>query len=123
MIQYTIFNKTTGYITCSGVCADDAIDGLMVSSEDSVIRISSDPVTQMIDVSTNTLTSRIRPVNEVANEVRFMRNQLLAETDWTQLSDVDLSIKQKYIVYRQELRDISGQPGFPLDITWPTKPE
>lgn len=121
MIQYTIYNKTTGYITCSGVCADDAIDGLMVSIEDSVLRIPSDPATQMVDIATNTLTTRIRPVNEIAEEVRFIRNQLLQETDWTQLPDV--SVKQEYIVYRQALRDISGQPGFPKNVVWPTKPE
>lgn len=52
------------------------------------------------------------------------RNALLAESDWTQLADVPLSAEQKaaWAAYRQQLRDITDQAGFPQNINWPTKP-
>lgn len=58
---------------------------------------------------------------EQAKKVRADRNQRLAECDWTQLPDapVDQAI---WAVYRQELRDISSQEGFPWTIIWPDKP-
>ena len=54
-------------------------------------------------------------------KVRFQRDQLLAETDWWATSDQTMTAEQT--AYRQALRDITDQAGFPHDITWPTKPE
>lgn len=54
---------------------------------------------------------------------RRHRNTLLAETDWTQGADVPSAIKDAYVVYRQALRDVPSQEGFPYDIIWPAKPE
>lgn len=55
---------------------------------------------------------------------RDMRNQLLAEKDWTQISDSPLNAEQKaaWATYRQELRDVTAQPDFPDSIQWPTPP-
>ena len=57
------------------------------------------------------------------NGYRIRRNSILAESDWTQLGDVPQEVKDKWAPYRQALRDVPQQPGFPNDITWPTKPE
>lgn len=54
---------------------------------------------------------------------RENRNQLLAETDWSQAADTPQAIKDKYAPYRQALRDVPQQAGFPDNIQWPTKPE
>jgi len=54
-------------------------------------------------------------------EVRQQRNQLLADSDWTQLSDAPLD-GSGWVTYRQQLRDIPSQPGFPYDVTWPSQP-
>lgn len=54
---------------------------------------------------------------------REARNRLLAETDWTQGEDVPPAIKDTYTEYRQALRDVPEQDGFPNEIIWPTKPE
>ena len=51
---------------------------------------------------------------------RDERNKLLAETDWTASSDVTMTDAMK--TYRQALRDVPAQSGFPDTITWPTKP-
>lgn len=59
-----------------------------------------------------------------ALEVRDERNQLLAECDWTQLPDVPLSDANKAIfeTYRQELRAVPQQAGYPWQVEWPTRP-
>ena len=54
-------------------------------------------------------------------EIRLIRNELLKESDWTQLSDVSQTIKDLWTVYRQELRDITNQQN-PFNIEWPIKP-
>jgi len=56
--------------------------------------------------------------------IRYSRNELLTECDWTQLSDGPLTNqkKQEWIVYRQALRDITLQVN-PFNVIWPTKPE
>ena len=58
------------------------------------------------------------PVTE--GEIRSKRDNLLAKTDWCANSDVIMS--DDMTTYRQALRDITEQEGFPLNITWPTKP-
>lgn len=58
-----------------------------------------------------------------AKEVRAERNERLAATDWSQGKDVPDAVSGKYAAYRQALRDVPQQPGFPNGITWPTKPE
>lgn len=55
--------------------------------------------------------------------IRDQRDTLLASTDWTQLPDVPQAIKDKYAPYRQALRDVPQQAGFPDNIQWPVKPE
>ncbi len=54
-------------------------------------------------------------------EVRAKRNKLLNESDWTQLIDAKVN-QATWAVYRQSLRDITLQVGFPWDITWPDSP-
>lgn len=55
-----------------------------------------------------------------AEGVREMRNALIAETDWWASSDITMTEEQE--AYRQALRDITSQAGFPENIDWPTKP-
>ena len=57
-----------------------------------------------------------------AKSVRSSRNDKLKECDWTQITDATVD-KVLWATYRQELRDISSQVGFPWTITWPTQPE
>ena len=55
-----------------------------------------------------------------ADEARTLRDSLLADTDWTANSDVTMSDEMR--TYRQALRDVPSQAGFPDDVTWPVKP-
>lgn len=62
-----------------------------------------------------------KKINErLAEEVRAERNKLLAETDHYGLSDQTMT--SDMTTYRQALRDITDQSGFPESVTWPTKP-
>ncbi len=57
-----------------------------------------------------------------AAQVREERNSKLDKTDWTQMPDYNGSNKSAWATYRQSLRDVPAQSGFPNDITWPTEP-
>lgn len=59
--------------------------------------------------------------DEAAAIVRTHRNTLLAACDYTQLPDVMVD-REAWGQYRNALRNISEQPGFPFSIAWPTKP-
>jgi len=61
----------------------------------------------------------------VAANVREQRTNLLAETDWVVVShtEKETDIPLEWKVYRQDLRDITEQEGFPHEVTWPTEPE
>lgn len=58
--------------------------------------------------------------DRAAAEVREKRNSLIAETDYLALSDNTMTSAMQ--TYRQALRDIPTQAGFPTNVTWPTKP-
>jgi len=67
---------------------------------------------------------------EQAKSVRADRDRRLAECDWVTLKAIDASndnlgiqLPQVWMTYRQALRDITAQDGFPWNVVWPTKPE
>lgn len=57
-----------------------------------------------------------------ADEVRSTRDNLLSETDWyiIRASETGDAAPENVVAYRAALRDITNQPGFPLDVQWPT---
>ena len=66
---------------------------------------------------------------EQAKSVRAERDKKLADCDWVTIKAVDASsdglgiqLPQVWIDYRQALRDITEQPNFPWDVTWPDAP-
>ena len=54
--------------------------------------------------------------------IRQQRNQLLKASDWTQVADAPVD-KQAWATYRQALRDITEQAGFPNNVVFPTPPQ
>jgi len=60
-----------------------------------------------------------------AKAVRGIRNVMIAESDWTQLDDTPITNAKKleWATYRQALRDIPDQAGFPWEVVWPVEPE
>jgi len=59
--------------------------------------------------------------DRLATAAREKRNALLAGCDWTQVADAPVD-NLVWAVYRQELRDVPDQPGFPSIIVWPVQP-
>ena len=59
---------------------------------------------------------------EQAKSVRATRGEKLKDCDWTQVADAPVD-KEVWAAYRQALRDVTGQEGFPWAITWPEQPQ
>lgn len=60
--------------------------------------------------------------NKEAASVRIMRNKLLSDCDWTQLPDAPVDVEE-WRTYRQKLRDVTNQEGYPFSISWPAPPK
>ena len=58
---------------------------------------------------------------EQAKSVRSSRSDKLKDSDWTQVEDAPVD-KAAWATYRQALRDITTQAGFPWTVVWPTQP-
>jgi len=101
----------------------DGIDWVLEQDESSIARFEfttadfpDAPVPEQPDYNPDE-----RALEQEANEARTQRDALLAETDWTQVADAPVDA-QAYADYRQALRDVPQQAGFPSDVTWPSKP-
>ena len=72
------------------------------------------------DATTEEINQRIE---EKWYEVRIQRNNLLSESDWTQIQDCPItgSLLDDWKSYRQNLRDITSQSD-PFNINWPVQP-
>jgi hypothetical protein len=60
-------------------------------------------------------------LDQQTKEARTQRDALLSQSDWTQVPDAPVD-QAAWAQYRQALRDVPQQSGFPGDITWPVKP-
>ena len=62
---------------------------------------------------------------EAATAARATRDGLIASCDWMAIKAFEggTGVATEWATYRQALRDVSAQAGFPNDITWPEKPE
>lgn len=71
------------------------------------------------DATAQEITERLE---RQSASVRDSRQVLLSASDWTQLPDAPLTDakRQAWSTYRQALRDITAQAGFPWNVTWPT---
>ena len=58
---------------------------------------------------------------EQAKSVRNQRNEKLKDSDWALIADTPVD-KMVWATYRQALRDVPAQAGFPWEVTWPDAP-
>lgn len=82
----------------------------------------------VINVETGeTTTVTLSPEQEAqfkasyAEQARSYRTVLLTSSDWTQVADAPVD-QAAWATYRQALRDVPQQAGFPTDVVWPTPP-
>ena len=62
-----------------------------------------------------------RQLEQKADEARTQRDALLAASDWTQVADAPVD-QSAWADYRQALRDLPEQEGFPQEVVWPQIP-
>lgn len=67
------------------------------------------------------LVDYVFSVEEQWKQIREKRDELLSESDYTQMPDYDLINKHEWALYRQSLRNITNYPG-PGEVVWPTAP-
>lgn len=63
----------------------------------------------------------VKLMQSKAISVRAERNSLLAASDWTQVADTPVD-RAAWATYRQALRDLTTQEGFPEAVVWPVAP-
>lgn len=79
----------------------------------------------MAEITLEEVKILITPVLTTEQKEMNIRNQrmfLLSKTDWSQLPDVSQLVKDKWLSYRQSLRDITDQEGYPDSVIWPIAP-
>jgi len=72
------------------------------------------------DIITDSMITEHRE-KDTWEQIRYHRNKLLIECDWTQGADVPSAIKTPWATYRTSLRDITTA-ATTADVVWPTKP-
>lgn len=139
-MNFTIYKTQTGEIVLSGTCLDSDFENQSYTQDCSIIEIESDPINQYIE-NNQAVDKPIKPnqfsvfnydtkqwmPNDILakQDISFKRNTLLTESDWTQIPNNPLTTEkqQQWAVYRQQLRDITSQSGYPFNVVWPTQPE
>jgi hypothetical protein len=134
---YSIFNKSNGklirVVQTSNIDAqllelEDYIEGSYLPDEYYVvnklpIKISSKPSEYYyFDYDTK---EWVLDIDLLTLDVLSKRSKLLYASDWTQIPNNPLTTEQQaaWATYRQELRDISKQSGYPFNVIWPTPPQ
>jgi len=102
-------------------------DGIVTDyTHDQLTEKSSVPYGYQWDIKTMSAIKKLSDdeiVRYIATQERSKRDKLLSDCEWTQANDQVPATKKKWLSYRQALRDLPAQSGFPLAIVWPEKPE
>ena len=109
--MFRVFNATQPELTDTQVLEEDPP---VFSNEDQ----RWTQVWRVRDMTAEEVASRN---DSKALEIRNERDEKLVGSDWTQLEDAPVS-KVAWATYRQALRDVPEQTGFPWEITWPDAP-
>ena len=106
------------------IVPDDMVEKIMETSGFCNIELNEDG-TEVVAFTALPVPAPQVDLEALAAEARAKRDNLLAETDWTQTLDAPISAecREAFRVYRQALRDITEQEGFPETIEWPAMPE
>jgi len=121
MTDFTTYKTATGEITSCG-STNVALNDIATLTGESVIKgIYEAEKYKIID------GSAVEQTIDWKKSLRTQRNVLLAESDWTQMSDSPLtdSKKTEWATYRQTLRDLPAQysdSDTMADVTFPTEP-
>ncbi len=110
-----------------GFDADPVLNGAQPSAgryqtvaRDNVEEVNGKWFTKFILIDMDDEAKTIVDENQ-AKSIRSTRDEKLKATDWTQVDDAPVN-KAVWATYRQALRDVPAQAGFPYDIAWPVEP-
>jgi hypothetical protein len=87
----------------------------------SVDPYEEDGIVYTVSVVDKTAEEIAADLDSKAAQIRSQRNQLLTASDWTQVLDAPID-RTAWAAYRQALRDITSQEGFPASVQWPNDP-
>ena len=96
------------------------MSNIFVSLEDGTTREATEA--EIAELQAKDAASAAAAIEGNKSNIRMLRNQFLLSCDWTQVSD-STTDKAAWATYRQALRDIPTQAGFPDTVQWPTQPE
>lgn len=130
MTFWTVYDPATGEIvSCFGTSEPDNVaNNVPVGLE--VIEGQSDPQRQIV-VGETVVDKPQDVLDQIEADLAFAqarnsaiseRNRRLFSSDWTQVPDAPVD-QAAWQVYRQALRDITLQEGFPTNIIWPQPPQ
>lgn len=126
--QWTVYNIDSGLITRRLVTDEESVQTLLREGESYISGHYNDNAYM---IKGGKIVSRAEDMGklrqEIAFELRVLRNEMLRESDWTQMPDAPISAAEKaqWAAYRQSLRDVpQNNPSIERieDITWPSKP-
>lgn len=146
MSTYSIFDKKTGLFTGTKITTSST--DLLKDNipEDCDVMIGEyDPLQHKVDVNRkkvieyqppapgpnhnwDQVTKRwvyVKQQSDYEAEVRMIRDQMIQRTDWvvTRATEQSVPLAKEWKDYRQALRDIPAQPGFPFKVAWPVPPK
>jgi hypothetical protein len=112
-----IYLDSDGYISYSVSSNDEQPNGILLDFE-----IPEQPFgNYKFNYSSKQWVLIQDPILATAEALK-KRIGLLQASDWTQLPDVAIDTKSQWAAYRQALRDITTQSGYPFNIVWPSPP-
>lgn len=116
--------KIVAYLTVNSIGFEliDFSTGYIDGEEEKIVRWDNDKLGKIPDEGELNSALDIYVYNEASLDVRHKRDNLLKESDWTMLSDVPVD-SSLWGVYREQLRKVPTQSGFPFAVVWPLKPE
>ena len=135
-MNYTIYSELTGQIlkivqtTDIDLQLQDGESYLEGEIDDSAFYIANGeavaipPQPDEYSVFDFTTKQWVQSENLAIADVLPKRQRLLYATDWTQIPNNPLTTEQQaaWATYRQELRDIPQQSGYPFNVVWPVAP-
>jgi hypothetical protein len=136
-MKYTVY-IASGEILWTGECPDNDYQA-QASGDQLLLPIESNGATQYVE-NGQLVDMPVKPIgaylfnyatktwvaqtDSQVQSVASQRNKLLYESDWTQIPNNPLTTEQQatWATYRQELRDVPQQSGYPYNVVWPVAP-
>ena len=137
-MNYTIYSASNGQILRNVQTTDSIdlqlqvgesyVDGIINTANyyiENGVAVEIPPKPDQYSVFDYTTKQWVDDENLAIADVLSKRQRLLYASDWTQIPNNPLTSAQQdaWATYRQELRDIPSQSGYPFNVIWPTPPQ